>query len=56
MPTWTAARRSIGDRFAERLMTSAHTARKQGRDVLALLTVCCARTVEMPAPSLLAAA
>src|SRR5258706_11065683 len=31
-----------GDRFAERLMTIAHTASKQGRDVLAFLTACCA--------------
>jgi transposase len=46
-----------GDRFAERLMTIAHTARKQGRDVLAFLTACCTpRPVETPPPSLLAAA
>lgn len=46
-----------GDRFAERLMTIAHTARKQGRDLLAFLTACCRpRPVEAPAPSLLAAA
>jgi transposase len=46
-----------GDRFAERLMTIAHTARKQGRDVLAFLTACCSpRAVQMPQPSLLAAA
>jgi transposase len=45
-----------GDRFAERLMTIAHTARKQGREVLAFLTACCAaRPVDAPAPSLLAA-
>jgi transposase len=44
-----------GDRFAERVMTIAHTARKQGRDVLAFLTECCAlRPAGMPAPSLLA--
>jgi transposase len=30
-----------GNRFAERLMTIAHTARKQGRNVLELLTACC---------------
>ena len=29
-----------GNRFAERVMTIAHTARKQGRDVLAFLTAC----------------
>lgn len=46
-----------GDRFAERLMTISHTARKQGRCVLAFLTACCTpRPVEMPPPSLLAAA
>ena len=30
-----------GNRFAERLMTVAHTARKQGNNVLELLTQCC---------------
>lgn len=46
-----------GDRFAERLMTLAHTARKQGRCVLAWLTALCTpRPVAAPAPSLLAAA
>jgi len=30
-----------GNLFAERLMTVAHTARKQNRDVLAFLTECC---------------
>ncbi len=30
-----------GNRFAERLMTVAHTARKQGKNVLELLTACC---------------
>jgi transposase len=30
-----------GNRFAERLMTVAHTARKQGHNVLELLTACC---------------
>ncbi len=45
-----------GDRFAERVMTIAHTARKQGRDVLAFLTACCtSRSAGTPAPSLLAA-
>jgi transposase len=45
-----------GDRFAERVMTIAHTARKQGRDVLAFLTECCAsRAAGTPTPSLLAA-
>jgi transposase len=29
-----------GDLFAERLMTVAHTARKQNKDVLAFLTAC----------------
>jgi len=44
-----------GNRFAERLMTVAHTARKQDRDVLAFLTECCdAYTNGTPAPSLFA--
>lgn len=30
-----------GNRFAERLMTVAHTARKQGKNVLEFLTACC---------------
>lgn len=30
-----------GNRFAERLMTIAHTARKQSKNVLELLTACC---------------
>jgi transposase len=30
-----------GDRFAERLMTIAHTARKQSKNVLEFLTACC---------------
>jgi transposase len=30
-----------GNRFAENLMTVAHTARKQNRNVLAFLTECC---------------
>ena len=45
-----------GDRFAERVMTVVHTARKQGLDVLALLEACCARREDAPVPSLLAAA
>jgi transposase len=46
-----------GERFAERLMTIAHTARKQGRDVLAFLAACSApRPDGVPAPSLLARA
>jgi transposase len=45
-----------GNRFAENLMTVAHTARKQQRNVLAFLTECCqtARD-EMRPPSLFAA-
>lgn len=31
-----------GDLFAERVMTVAHTARKQNKEVLAFLTACCA--------------
>jgi transposase len=44
-----------GNRFAERLMTVAHTARKQRKNVLEFLTACCtaARTGATP-PSLLA--
>ena len=30
-----------GNRFAERLMTIAHTARKQRKNVLEFLTACC---------------
>lgn len=45
-----------GDRFAERLMTIAHTARKQGRDVLDFLVACATRyidgDIDEPAPSL----
>lgn len=42
-----------GERFAERLMTVAHTARKQGRDVLAFLVACCEpRTAGANVPSL----
>ena len=43
-----------GNRFAERLMTVAHTARKQGKNVLEFLTACCrAQAANQPAPSLL---
>jgi transposase len=43
-----------GNRFAERLMTVAHTARKQSKNVLEFLTACCrARATNEPAPSLL---
>ena len=46
-----------GNRFAERLMTVAHTARKQRKDVLAFLTACCeAQRHGTRAPSLFAAA
>jgi hypothetical protein len=46
-----------GDLFATRMMTIAHTARKQGRDVLAFLAACCApRPNGAPAPSLFAPA
>jgi transposase len=43
-----------GNRFAERLMTIAHTARKQNKNVLAFLTACC--EPRTPTPSLFAAA
>ena len=46
-----------GNVFAERLMTVAHTARKQGRDVLRFLTGCCEAHLDgTRAPSLFAAA
>jgi transposase len=42
-----------GNLFAERLMTIAHTARKQQRNVLGFLTACCrARCEKTTAPSL----
>jgi transposase len=42
-----------GDRFAERLMTVAHTARKQSMNVLEFLTACCVAALDRtPAPSL----
>ena len=45
-----------GDLFAARMMTIAHTARKQGRDILAFLTACCTpRPRGAATPSLLAA-
>jgi transposase len=45
-----------GNLFAERLMTIAHTARKQGRSVLAFLTACCrAYCDKTDAPSLFCA-
>lgn len=45
-----------GNRFAERIMTVAHTARKQGKPVLAYLTAACeAHRLGQPCPSLLAA-
>jgi transposase len=44
-----------GNRFAERLMTVAHTTRKQNRNMLELLTACCrAQLARTPAPSLFA--
>jgi transposase len=46
-----------GNLFAERVMTVAHTARKQGKDVLTFLTSCCdAHLAGARAPSLFAAA
>lgn len=45
-----------GHLFAERIMTVAHTARKQDRDILSFLTSCCqARDLGLPTPSLFAA-
>lgn len=46
-----------GTRFAARMMTVAHTARKQGREILEFLAACCAPRPEgAAAPSLLALA
>ena len=46
-----------GNRFAERLMTVAHTARKQRKDVLSFLTACCQAQLDgTRTPSLFAAA
>jgi transposase len=46
-----------GNLFAERLMTVAHTARKQRKDVLAFLAACCQAHLDgTSAPSLFAAA
>jgi transposase len=45
-----------GNRFAERIMTVAHTARKQGKDVLAFLTASCtAYQMDAEPPSLFGA-
>ena len=51
----TAGTRSErGDRFAERIMTTVHTLRKQGRHVLSYLEqVCVAALRGTPAPALL---
>jgi transposase len=44
-----------GNVFAERVMTVAHTARKQDKNVLAFLTACCTARLEgTPSPSLFA--
>jgi transposase len=44
-----------GNLFAERLMTVAHTARKQDKNVLAFLTACCTAARDgLPPPSLFA--
>lgn len=44
-----------GNRFAERVMTIAHTARKLGKNVLELLTACCVAHLDRnKAPSLFA--
>ena len=46
-----------GTRFAARMMTVAHTARKQGREILDFLVACCSpRPEDAPAPSLLVSA
>ena len=41
-----------GNRFAERLMTVAHTACKQNKNVFDFLTACCRARPDTPAPSL----
>jgi transposase len=46
-----------GNLFAERLMSVAHTARKQNKNVLEFVTSCCeAQRDDLPVPSLFAAA
>jgi transposase len=46
-----------GNLFAERVMTIAHTARKQNKNVLAFLTACCTARLEgTSSPSLFATA
>ncbi len=44
-----------GNLFAERIMTVAHTARKQSKNVLAFLTACCQTRSESSTPSLFSA-
>ena len=45
-----------GNLYAERIMTVAHTARKQNKNVLAFLTACCkAQLANTAGPSLFAA-
>jgi len=41
-----------GNLFAERVMTVAHTARKQNKNVLAFLTACCRARLGAARPSL----
>jgi transposase len=51
------AQSTRGHLFAERVMTVAHTARKQNKNVFAfLLAACEAKLARAPAPSLFAAA
>jgi transposase len=51
--TCYGAQSERGNRFTERVMTVAHTARKQNRDVLEFLTECCVAYVDGgEAPSL----
>ena len=40
-----------GNLFAERLMTVAHTARKQNKNVLAFLTSCCTAALDGEPPA-----
>ena len=40
-----------GNLFAERLMTVAHTARKQNKNVLAFLTSCCTAALDREPPA-----
>ncbi len=42
-----------GERFAESVMTVAHTARKQGKNVLDFIVACCSASMRGTAPPML---